>query len=38
MDVKLCFCDFNLVVFIYRNDIWINNIVIEEERRLIYIN
>ena len=38
MDAKLCPCDPNLVAFIHRNDIWINNIVTEEERRLTYTN
>ncbi|XP_020608340.1 dipeptidyl peptidase 9-like [Orbicella faveolata] len=38
MDAKLCPCDPNLVAFIHRNDIWINSIVTEEERRLTYTN
>lgn len=38
MDAKLCPCDPNLVAFIHRNDIWIHNIITEEERRLTYTN
>ena len=38
MDAKLCPCDPNLVAFIHRNDVWVNNIVTEEERRLTYTN
>ena len=38
MDAKLCPCDPNLVAFIHRNDVWVNNIVTEEEMRLTYTN
>ncbi|XP_029199625.1 dipeptidyl peptidase 9-like [Acropora muricata] len=38
MDPKLCPCDPNLVAFVHCNDVWVNNIITEEERRLTYTN